>query len=99
MACCTPNETPVVWDGEGGFSGTQTDLLTVIGPENAIGDPKKCGAGRGEECCIFLTCGPDGFCCDRFGDLRYSIIFKASRFTAKREPTAMFPQCQIQESK
>lgn len=100
MSCCAEWETPVVFDGESSFQGIQTDRLTIIGPENAvITDPEKCGAGLGRDCCIFLTCGPKGFECDRFGDLRFQLIMKSGSFTAKRKPTAMFPLCQIKESR
>jgi hypothetical protein len=98
MSCCLPSETPVVYDNAQGFSGTETSNLRIIGPENAVAEPAKCGAGLGAECCIFLTAGKDGFCCERYGDLRFTLIFKKSDMTAKREPLAPFPQCQIKSA-
>lgn len=91
--CCLHNEVPVVWEGDTGFLGTFEDSLTIIGPENAKPVAKKCGAGS-SECCIFLTCGAGGFCCERFGSLRYALIGK--EMNAKRHPTEMWPDCMNQ---
>lgn len=91
MGCCADNETPVVFNGETSFEGTPTQQLEIIGPENAIADPKKCGAGS-EECCIFLTCGATGFNCERHSTLRYTLMFKEMK--AKRHPAEPFPLCQ-----
>ena len=93
--CCTPEETPVVYEGETGFLGTETVELEILGPENAVPDPQRCGAGQGENCCIFLTCGPNGFCCERFSSLRYDLIFKT--MSAKRQPVEMYPGCMFKE--
>jgi len=54
-------------------------------------DPIKCGAGRGEECCIFLTAGSKGFECERFGSLRDMLISRT--MNAKRNPEEPYPQC------
>jgi hypothetical protein len=40
--------------------------------------------------------GQGGWQCQRFGGLRYSLIFAKSRMNAHREPVEMFPNCQIQ---
>ena len=64
LACCTPDETPVVWDGNGVSSGTPTEELEVLGPEESVADPEKCGAGKGADCCIFMAVGSDGFTCE-----------------------------------
>ncbi len=96
MNCCEPGEIPVVYDGASGFMGTDEALLEVVGPENAIADPKKCGAGREADCCIFLVVGPKGFECERFGSLRFTLIFKKDTMHAKREPTALFPRCYLE---
>ena len=97
MNCCSDDETPVVFEGETAFEGTPTNELEVIGSENAVADPMKCGSGRGGECCIFLTHGPRGFVCERFGPMRYELIFKKEKMNAKREPAALFPACQLEE--
>jgi len=93
MSCCTTDETPVVFYGDDGFNGTPTAELKIIGPENPIPDLAKCGAGQEAKCCIFLTMGPKGTCCERHSDLRYSLIFKQD-MSAKRQPVKPFPECQ-----
>lgn len=66
-------------------------------PDSAIkAEPKKCGAGKGAECCIFLMCGPKGFECARFGSL-HAYLAARTDMHAKRNPTAPFPTCQIEE--
>jgi hypothetical protein len=94
---CGDDETPVVWDCSDGFVGTNTDSLTVIGPENAVADPEKCGAGKGEDACKFLVFGAEGERCERYGSLRYSLMFR--QMTAKREPILPYPQCQLEPRK
>lgn len=93
MNCCSPDETPVVFDGESAFIGVLTTQLVVIGPEHAVPDPKRCGAGQQAQCCIFLTVGPTGFECERFSSLRHTLIFKKSTMSAKREPVILYPGC------
>lgn len=90
-------EVPVVWEGYTEYRGMRPRRLEVIGPENAVADMVKCGGGRGEECCIFLTFGEGGWQCQRFGGLRYRLQVEKSRMKAKREPVEMFPKCQVQE--
>lgn len=92
MSCCSPEETPVVWSGEKSFFGMLTSRLSIVGPEDAKADLKKCGAGQGTECCIFLTMGSKGPCCERHSDMRTSLIFKT--MNAKREPIETYPDCQ-----
>lgn len=89
--CCSPEQTPVVYDGETSFEGVLTEELHIIGPENPVADLVKCGAGS-SKCCIFLTAGPQGMCCERHSDLRYTLIFKT--MAAKRHPKKLFPACQ-----
>lgn len=96
-ACCTDEEIPVVYDNQEGFLGTLIGDLKDLGPENAVPEPDRCGAGRGADCCIFLVCGANGFECQRHGSMRYSLIFKT--MTAKRSPTAPFPKCMTFEDK
>lgn len=94
--CCTTDEVPVVYEGELGFLGTDHVLLENLGPENAIADLQKCGAGKGADCCIFLTAGAGGACCERFSSLRDSLICKD--MTAKRQPTELWPDCMNQDT-
>lgn len=91
MSCCGDWETPVVFGGETYSSGTPTDELKIVGPDESVADFKKCGAGS-ERCCIFLTGGPTGACCERYSGLRTTLIFRT--MNAKRHPTKMFPACQ-----
>ncbi len=98
MACCPSGTTPVVWDGEDAFEGTETGTLKVLGPERAQPDARRCGAGLGQDCCIFLTLGADGFCCERFGSLRHTLMFRKETMSAKRQPTALFPACFLPEA-
>lgn len=96
FGCCTSDETPVVFWGVTSFFGTQTDELEEIGKYEATPDMHKCGAGRGADCCIFLTMGPNGPCCERFGSMRCTLIFRT--MAAKRDPATPFPECMIFES-
>jgi len=93
LCCCSDDETPVVYEGDTAFKGTPTEDLEVIGPENAIADFKKCGAGRGKQCCIFLTGDRPG--CERFGQLRFDIIMRKEKMSAQREPIEPYPKCQL----
>ena len=94
MSTCSEEETPVVWEGESSFSGIETTELTVVGPENAIPDMKKCGAGQGHRCCIFMVLSPSGLRCERFGSMRFDLILMSHNMMAKRRPVKMFPACQ-----
>ena len=91
FGCCGPFEDLVVYDGTNTGDGTDKRLLEVVEFEDQIPDPHKCGAGRGRECCIFLTAGPDGFKCERFTDLRDTLIFRT--MTAERNPEEPYPLC------
>ena len=94
LSCCTSEETPVVFEGHNASTGILTEDLEIIGPERALADPEKCGAGKGKSCCIFLTVGR-GFICERFGELRWDLIFRKEKMNSKREPTELFPKCQL----
>jgi hypothetical protein len=93
MRVCGPDEVLVVYEGVNTGLGTNFHQLEVLGKETAIADLKMCGAGRGAECCIFLSVGGDDVHCERFGDLRNRLIF--STMSAKRDPVEPFPACQI----
>ena len=94
FGCCGSDETMVVYYGTNTGMGTGTDDLKVTGQYKAVPEPKKCGAGKKADCCIFLTVGADGFCCERFSSLRDSLIFKT--MSAKRNPTEPYPDCMNQ---
>ena len=91
---CSPEEIGVVYYGTTYSDGTQQELLRQVGTYEAVPDLKACGAGKGDDCCIFLTVGPEGPCCERFSSLRNSLIFKTMR--AKREPPEPYPDCMDQ---
>ena len=95
---CVVGEFPVVYEGETVPLATFAEDLEVIGLENAIADMEKCGAGKGEECCMFLVFGggSSGFQCGRFKDgLRWTLIARKEKMKAKRHPTEMYPKCQL----
>ena len=93
LNCHGPDEVGVVYDGCDSSDGTDWKELEVIGPENAVADLKKCGAGREKECCIFLTMGGEGLSCQRFGSLRWDLIFR--KMKAERNPEKLYPHCQF----
>ncbi len=93
MSSCTKDEVPVVYDGTTASLGTLESDLEIIGPENAIADFIKCGAGKGNDCCIFLTAGPEGASCERYSSLRHTLIFK--EMNSKRNPSEPYPNCMI----
>ncbi len=93
---CSDDEVPVVYEGDTAFIGTDESKLEDLGPENAVADLKKCGAGQGDKCCKFLVVGSDGPECQRFGSLRYTLMFN-NKMTAQREPHELFPTCQFVE--
>ena len=95
MNRCADFETPVVWDGEGAFSGTNTADLKDLGIPNHIPYHSKCGSGRGAECCIYLTVGADGFRCERFSSMRHTLSFRT--MNSKRDPKEVYPNCMIFE--
>ena len=94
MGACDQDEIPVVFDGVTYFEGVDEATLTDLGiPDHKPGH-EKCGAGQGDDCCIFLTVGKDGLACERFGGLRNTLIFKT--MSAKRHPAEPYPDCMSQ---
>ena len=93
LNCNGPNEVSVVYSGLPVAIGTDRELLEVLGPENAIADLARCGAGRGKDACIFLVAGSDGPSCERFGPMRLDLIFRT--MSAERNPEQLFPDCQL----
>jgi hypothetical protein len=95
MSCCSSEEVPVVWEGScGAFEGTSTRNLFDLGPERPLPDPKKCGVGKDGECCSFLALDKNVWSCQRAGELRYHILL-AENMKARRQPTDIFPGCQL----
>ena len=93
LSCNGPEEVSVVYDGDTAALGTDWRDLELVGPENAVADLEKCGAGRGEDACIFLTVAGGGAVCERFGAMRSNLIFRT--MNAKRNPAQLYPRCQI----
>ena len=90
--CCGDDEILIVYEGSNCGCGTDRSLLEEAEQIKHIPDFKKCGGGRGADCCIFLTVsGSDGFVCERFSSLRDALIFKAMK--AKRNPPKPYPEC------
>ena len=67
--------------------------MTTKNKVEVIPFPKACGIGRGEDCCIFLTVGANGFCCERFGSLHDTLVARQPGMSAKRMPTDPYPYC------
>ena len=63
--------------------------------DEAVVDFKRCGAGKGADCCIFLIAGRNGFECARDGSLYFTLVSRKTQMTAQREPTEPFPACQL----
>jgi hypothetical protein len=91
LSVAEDNEVMVVYEGTTYASATNEDDIEIIGKYEAIPDPKKCGAGRGKECCIFLTVGSNGFNCERFSSMRNSLIFRT--MNSERSPAENYPDC------
>lgn len=94
MNCNGPGEISVEYEGDAFVQGTQIDDLVEVGPENPVPDLHECGAGQGADCCLFLTAGAAGPCCERHTSLRWTLIFKTG-MTAARHPTEAYPDCMI----
>jgi hypothetical protein len=92
MSVCAAHEVSVVYDGTTYGCGTDYRNLEITGTEQAVADLIKCGAGKGAECCRFLTVG-EGPECERFGPSRMTLIMRKMR--AQRDPAEPFPQCQL----
>lgn len=86
------NEIGVVYNNTNSLTGVDWDSLLLLEEENAIPDPRRCGAGQGSKCCVFLTCGAKGFECERHTSLRWNLIMKPN-MVSQRKPTAPYPAC------
>jgi hypothetical protein len=91
MGCCSEDEVPVVYDEATAFEGTDKTLLVSVPEIEPEPDLIRCGAGQGEECCIFLTVGGEGPCCERFTRLRNALLSR--NMNAKRNPPEPWPEC------
>ena len=94
MLTDSPDGVPVVIDGMGTSQEASPSDLDDLGPENAVAD-EACGRGKGADCCIFMVFGPDGFQCERFGSMRWTLIFKKAEMASQREPIAAYPDCKV----
>ena len=89
--CCSDKEDLVVYEGTNCGYGTDRKILEEVGGIVPIPDLVRCGAGRGNECCIFLTISGNGSCCERYGSMRDTLIFRT--MTAERNPVEPYPEC------
>jgi len=57
-------------------------------------DFKRCGVGRGAECCAYLVAAGSGAECGRVG-MKTTIDGLVHRMNAKRQPVEAWPDCQL----
>ncbi len=93
FGCCDDTEILVVYDGTSHGMGTDKKLLEPFRGLTPNPDMEKCGAGQGADCCIFLTVGAKGPCCERFTSMRNTLLFRT--MNAKRDPKESWPECMI----
>jgi len=91
FGCCSNEEDLIVYDRTNTGLGTDRAILEEVTEEPPIPDMNRCGAGKGKECCIFLTMSPDGPVCERFTTMRDALIFKT--MNAERNPKEPYPEC------
>jgi|GEM_PF-1613662 len=82
-------------EGRGTNSYESDDEFEVIGKEAPIANMQKCGAGKGEKCCIFMTMSGKDLICNRFTSMDETLRFHKAEMSAKREPHELFPDCQL----
>jgi hypothetical protein len=87
------NEVAIISGCSDYHSRIDCNVLEIIGPENAVPHVNKCGFGRGEDTCIFLNLENGILKCERFGDLRFLLLYQKKN--AKRKPKNLFPHCQL----
>lgn len=69
-------------------------------PSGVQPDERKCGIGRGADCCIYLMVQPEagltGFVCGRGGVLAATVEARAAAGEMKshRRPIRPYPECQ-----
>ena len=100
LAIYFPGEVAVLW--EDGFDQEVSSFydpaeLTSVGREEPVADLKRCGSGRGAECCIFLTMEGEGPTCQRFLSLHAMLLERAKKgeMGSRRIPKELFPNCQL----
>jgi hypothetical protein len=96
------SDTSIVFDGRSGSATLNcfadgAKQFKIVGPDPAVADLQKCGAGKGADCCKFLVAGVNGVECARFGTMHYDLVFRT--MNAKREPTKFYPACQTEPLK
>ena len=84
------------------FLGEHMDDIELAHPV-VVPDPDGCGVGRGDgSCCALLTCGADGFVCERYGPLEGHLTFRAKEgeMNARRipEPGVGYPECMVHKA-
>jgi hypothetical protein len=93
LGVLAPGDIGVRFDGEQLVTGVYADLVEELGPENPIPSAARCGGGRGKGCCIFLTCGAEGFHCARHTAHHWALVLKD--MSAKRNPVEPYPYCMV----
>ncbi|MFA5050599.1 MAG: hypothetical protein WC499_00575 [Patescibacteria group bacterium] len=98
---CNLDETAVLFFGDGIIAAiaVKTDELKVIELEKEIKitDIKKCGGGRGKDCCIFLRLVQKlgSVQCIRCDNIERKIAMTQNHNGGERIPTERYPGCQI----
>ena len=91
FGCCSDEEELIVYERTNTGLGTDREILEEMEETIPIPDLVKCGAGKGKECCIFLTISDDSPCCERFISMRDQLLFKT--MSAERDPIEPYPEC------
>lgn len=66
-------------------------------PNTPIPEPKLCGIGHAGACCIYLSAGPEGICCEARTEIGRLLELRsdAGQMNASRRPKGIFPKCQL----
>lgn len=94
MGLTTPDEVMVVYHGDLDYTLKLVEDLEDLGSVDIQPDLRKCGAGKGAECCRWLTVGPEGPDCERYSEAR-EYLRGRNDMVASRLPTEPYPDCQI----
>lgn len=89
-----PPLVSVRWNDRWDVTAAPEYDLEDLGPEDPQPDFRKCGAGQGRKCCLFLTAGPSGPECERHGSLRTILLIRRPSMNAQRVPVRPAPDCQ-----
>jgi len=98
---CNEDETAVLFFGDNVIAAIaiKTDELKVEGFEEIkILEIRKCGGGKGKDCCIFLQLIKKfgGVHCVRCDDVERKTALTENHNGGERIPTERFPECQCQ---